>query len=104
MSKLAKSSADYWVFLLAGEQKRRDYVVVPRTELLRRLRAIHPNNARLQTYLWVTEDDNCWETRGLSKPQKRQIADGTFHDAQRDFTAYLNNWSALHSINETRDR
>jgi len=98
--KLEASIADYWVFVLAGFARRStDFVIVSPSELLKRLDAIHGTPKTIQTYLWVTENERCWETRGLNKVDKVAVAVDSFKDAQRDFTPYLNNWRALKDLN-----
>ena len=94
--KIAKSSAQFWIFALVGSKTRsHDYVVIKPADLLRRLDRIHGAENKFQVYLWVTEAKRCWETRGLPKPAQSEIARGAFVDAQRDFTEYLNNWSVV---------
>jgi|SRR6266700_148349 hypothetical protein len=97
--KIARSTADYWAFVLIGSKKRsRDFIFIEPADLLRRLEAVHGNQKRFQLYLWVTEEDRCWDARGLSKPERRQIAGGTFEDKDRDFTAYLDDWQMVKSL------
>ena len=98
--KLAKSPADYWVFVLQGFASRStDFVVVPRDKLLSRLDAIHGRQKVFQTYLWTTERDMCWETRGLSRAEELQVAHGSFGDADRNLTKWLNNWQPIALLN-----
>ena len=50
--KLAKSPADYWVFVLQGFANRTlDFVIVPPRELAKRLTSIHPRDKKVHTYL-----------------------------------------------------
>jgi hypothetical protein len=98
--KLAKSPAEYWIFVLQGFASRTtDFVVVPRNELLRRLDTIHGRQKLFQVYLWTTERNMCWETRGLSRAQELQVAHGSFADKKRDFTSWLNNWAPITQLN-----
>jgi hypothetical protein len=98
--KLQQSPADFWIFVLLGFARRTtDFVVVPPKELWRRFRAIQSARARrtkfIQSYLWVTEDDHCWETRGLTQADRLRVAEGRFRDSRRDFTKWLNDWSPI---------
>jgi len=103
--KLAQSPADYWVFVLQGFASRStDFVVVPRGELLKRLDAIHGRRKLFQVYLWTTERDLCWETRGLSRAQELQVAHGSFSDANRNLTQYLNNWTPVSQLSRRGGR
>ena len=98
--KLAKSSADFWVFVLQGFASRStDFVVVPRQELLGRLSAIHGAGKTTQTYIWVTGDQKCWETRGLKIPDQLLVANGDFVHGDRDLTQWLNNWDPIARLN-----
>jgi hypothetical protein len=94
--KIKASTADYWVFVLPGSKNRsRGFILIKPAELLRRLDAVHPKQRKdkpFQLYLWVTEKERCWDARNLSMENQRQIAEGTFEDKDRDYTAYLNDW------------
>lgn len=98
--KLRKSAADYWVFVLQGFASRTvDFVVIPPGELWRRLRKIHGQAKKIQSYLWVTETKRCWEARGLKRGDQLLIAHGEFRRRERDLTAWLNNWGAVGQLN-----
>jgi hypothetical protein len=98
--KLAKSPADYWVFVLQGFASRStDFVVVPRDELLKSLDAIHGRRKTIQVYIWVTERNKCWETRGLSRADQLRLAHGDFRHPHRDLTRWLNNWKPIVRLN-----
>jgi predicted nucleotidyltransferase len=97
--KIQKSPADYWIFVLhTFNQKNMQYVIIQPKELKQRLDALHPNVKSLQTYLWVTTDKNCWETRGLKKKDTDLIVTGNYNEkdnATRNFTEHLNNWAPI---------
>ncbi len=98
--KIAKSSADYWVFVLVGfERRSTDFVIIKPTKLLNRLDSIHTKAKTIQSYFWVTEKRKCWETRGLKKKEQIEIAQGQYSNKARDFSIYLNNWSPLQELN-----
>lgn len=98
--RLRSSPADYWVFVLQGFASRtEDFVVIPPGELWRRLRSIHGSQKTIQSYLWVTEGDQCWETRSLSRVDQLLIAHGGYRDRLRDLTRWLNNWSPVRRLN-----
>ena len=100
-SKIAASPADYWIFVLAGfERRSMDFVIITPAELLKRLDAIHPEKPKIcQTYFWVTEKHECWETRGLRRADQLLVAQGKFKDEERNFKAYLNNWGPIKELN-----
>jgi hypothetical protein len=98
--KLRNSPADFWIFVLLGFGRRTtDYVVIPRRELSRRLRSIHGSPKIIQCYLWVTEQDCCWEARGLHREDQLEITQGKFRQKHRDFTKWLNNWTPVEKLN-----
>jgi hypothetical protein len=98
--KLQSSSADFWVFVLVGFARRTtDYVIVPTKELRRRLRSIHGPHKVIQSYLWVTMHDRCWETRGLRRADQLHTANGNYRNTVRDFTECLNRWTPIARLN-----
>lgn len=99
--EIAKSRADYWVFVLIGFANRSaDYIIINPKTLLRRLDAIHGKaTSKFQVYLWVTRKNMCWETRGLKRLEHVKIADKTFRSGVRNFSRYLNNWGRIKALN-----
>jgi hypothetical protein len=99
--KLEKSTANLWVFVLLGFNRRSvDFIVIPPKELLRRLKSIHgPGERVFQCYLWVTEENQCWEARGLPQKDQLRIADGWYKESRRDFTKWLNAWKPVAKLN-----
>lgn len=98
--KLVSSVADYWVFVLVGSEHRStDFVVIPPRDLRKRLDTIHGKPKTIQSYLWVTEKEKCWETRGLKRHEQLLISQGQFVDPPRNFTPYLNNWEPIKKLN-----
>jgi hypothetical protein len=98
--KLRGSPADYWVFVLHGfEGRTNDFVIVPRMPLWQRLRSIHGSQKTIQSYLWVTEEERCWETRGLDGRDQRRVIDDLYDAPKRDFTKWLNVWDPVSTLN-----
>ena len=101
-TKIEKSSAQFWLFVLIGSKTRsRDYVLIEPSELLKRLKDVHPQDyarGKFQVYLWVTEKGRCWETRGLARDDQLRIAEGKFQNTERDLTKYLNNWKMIENL------
>jgi len=100
--KLSESPADYWVFVLLDfKGHSTDFIVMPPEELQKRLTLIHGSQKKMiQSYLWVTETEHCWETRGLPLDAQRKIADGSYQDSTRNLTKWLNNWSPVAGLND----
>lgn len=98
-SKLRSSPADFWVMVLLGFGRRTaDFIIIPTLLLRKRLQAMHGSQKIIQSFLWVTENECCWETRGLQRDQPLRILDDRFHDSDRNFTRWLNNWSPLNRV------
>jgi len=98
--QIETSRAEYWIFVLVGFANRSsDFIVIKPHDLLRRLNSIHGRaTQKFQSYLWVTQQGKCWETRGLNRSDQLLIAKKTFADDARDFTAYLNNWAPVRAL------
>jgi len=93
--KMKNSKADYWVLVLYRFQTRdSDFMVIPPKRLIELYSSLGRTDKTINSYLWVTNDKHkmCWETRDLFKNDKRQIAQGKFRDASRNWTKYLNKW------------
>ena len=96
--KLADSSANFWVFVLHSfNQKTMQHVIIQPKELYRRLNLLHSKTKIIQTYLWVTTIETCWETRGLKKDQQDAIVNNDILkiDENRNFSQFLNNWEPV---------
>jgi len=101
--KLRTSTADLWALVLIGFANRtNDFIIIPPKELYRRLDALHPKEKRLQTYLWVTESAQCWETRGLRREDRSLVAKSKFANATRNFSRYLNDWRSVARLDSQR--
>jgi hypothetical protein len=91
--KLAASPANYWVMVLYQFHSRKfDFVVVPPEALLSRYNEIVGRPETIQSYLWVTKQGRCWETRGLAATDLDKVSTGKYKSKARDFTQYLNVW------------
>ena len=99
--KIANSKADYWVFVLVGFERRTDFIIIKPTELLARFKKMRRKGKTIQSYLWVTEKDQCWEARDLEREDdKLAIAQGRYSkNPDRDFSEYLNNWNPVQALN-----
>lgn len=96
--KLRNSPADIWVFVLLGfAAQTADFVIIPTRELWHRLHSIHGSHKHkmIQSYLCVTQQNRCWETRGLNHEELHKIAEGEYREPKRDLTKWLNVWSPL---------
>jgi hypothetical protein len=97
--KMNNSSAKLWILVLYRFSYRDyDFVVIEPKELLSQYIDIGIKSRIIQSYVWVTEDNSCWETRGLNKSDQEAIALNNYNNQKRNLTKYLNNWSPLENI------
>ena len=99
--QIEKSRAQYWIFVLVGFANRStDFIIIKPDDLLIRLDAVHGKPAKkFQSYLWVTQQGKCHETRGLNRSDQLLIAEKNYNNNPRDFTAYLNNGTPVKALN-----
>ncbi|MBX3133437.1 MAG: hypothetical protein KF689_08660 [Gemmatimonadaceae bacterium] len=100
--KLAASKAEFWVLVLQGfAHQSTDCVVIPRAALLRFLTRLHGKTGNIiQTYITVTADGRCYESRGLSKRERLGIASKVSPIPKaRDLTPWLNDWTPVKRLN-----
>jgi len=72
--KIAQSTADIWILVLLGFEKSTfDFVIIPPSELRKRLEQLHPRLEKYQTYVWVTKQERAWLTRGITKEEQFKI-------------------------------
>lgn len=96
--KIQQSKADFWVFVLYSFNKKdSQYLIIKPELLLQRLKALNKVGKSLQIYFWVTNKNTSWETRGLSKVDQKNLADGNYTNQIRDFSEYLGNWEQVFS-------
>ncbi|WP_422623266.1 hypothetical protein [Rhodoferax sp.] len=98
--KIAKSAADYWVFVLVSHERKMkpQFIVIPPAELLKRLIAIHGQSKNYHFYPWVTKSKIALDGRGLLKAEKKALAAGSLALGHRDLSKFLGDWSALQRI------
>lgn len=100
--QIKDSRAQYWVFVLFGfATSSTEFIFINPAELGERLNAIHGDTVnKFQSYLWVTHQRRCFETRGLSPLNRRLIAEGQFEDKTRDFSEYLDKWGPIRALDD----
>lgn len=99
---IAKSTADYWVIVLVSHERKMQpqFIVIPPSELLKRLVSIHGKSKNYQVYPWVMKSKVALEGRGLLKAEKKALAAGSLALGDRDLSEFLGKWRALESIAE----
>jgi len=103
--KIAKSMADFWVFVLISHERNMEpqFIVIPPSELLKRLMAIHGQSKNYHFYPWITKSKTqskiALDGRGLLKMDKKNLETGLLDLGQRDLSDFLSNWSMLENLN-----
>ena len=87
--KLEDSTADYWVFVIMDDARRRvfHHIVIEPKELLRRLVSVYGDQKRYTAYFLVTDNGSVYDWRGLQAK-----ANHTAVHTDRDYTQYLDAW------------
>lgn len=98
--KIEKSPAEWWVIVLVSHERKMkpQFIVIPPSELLSRLVQIHGKSKKYHFYPWVTKSGLCLEGRGLRKPERALLANGTLQLGPRVLSTFLNNWSCLQNL------
>jgi hypothetical protein len=92
-SKIRKSQADLWVFVILTLKHEEHFVVIPTRELRKR---IPRGGSKIwHLYLAVFDDESCYEVRNLSKEEKLDLHHRGVRDRRRDFSEWLEHWDLL---------
>lgn len=94
--KIEKSNADYWVLVnYDGFKKSTDYIFIKPKELISKFISLGRNSHRIESYVLVTNDLKCYETRGLKKKEFNTLLSGGLEKKERDLTPYLERWDII---------
>jgi hypothetical protein len=94
--KITMSKANYWIFVLNKFYSvEMEFIIIKPNELVKIYNRLRRKQKRIQSYIWVTEKNKCWETRGLGKRDQILIANHSYMNKKRDLTPYLNNWKPI---------
>jgi hypothetical protein len=100
-SKIEKSTADYWVFILVAHDKKikpRHIVISPK-ELLKKLIQVHTKSPKYNFYLWIRDADHlALDGRGLSRQDKSLLMDGKFALGSRNYSTFIEKWDPLKKL------
>ena len=92
-TKIRRSRADLWVFVILTLRHEQHFVLVPTRDLRRR---IPPRVGRKwNLYLWVLDDGSCYQVRGLGEGERRKLSRHGVRESRRDFSRWLEDWSHL---------
>lgn len=94
--KIKNSIADYWVFVnYDGFHRSSDFIFIEPQNLLKIFKSLGRNGKRIDSYLMVTNDKKCYETRNLSKKEFPRLLNGGLRKTTRDLTSYLERWDII---------
>lgn len=94
-TKIEHSQADFWVFVLYSFQKKsNDFIIIKPQDLLKLFDNLN-RTGNPHCYITVTENNQAFETRGISHKQMQMLCDDEFVDEARDLTLSLNNWEPI---------
>ena len=94
--KIRASPADLWVFVTLTLRQTPHFVIVPTTELARR---IPLKGGRMwNIYLIVLRNGKCYNKRELTKAEKRDLPSNGVKYERWDYTKYLGNWNLLGKV------
>jgi len=95
-NKIEQSTADLWVFVMQSfEYKTIESIVIRPKILLKRHDKIHGKSETIQLNLWLTNRNECWEIKWLTRAEKISISNDSYSNNGRNFKRYLNNWTEL---------
>ena len=99
-AKIQSSEADYWLFVFQPfAEYRARFMLIKPIDLLKRITAIHGKREKFDLYFTVTQQNRCFETRGLKDGERRNIVVAPTGNPKRDFTAYLDAWGPIEKLN-----
>ena len=94
--KIRLSKADYWVLVNYDGMKRDvDFLFIKPSKLLAIYDSLGRSGKRIESYVLVTKDNNCYETRGIGKKQLESILTGVLDNTNRDLKLYLEDWNII---------
>ena len=94
--KIVESKADYWVFVnYDGFERTIDYLFFKPSELIERFDSLGRTGDRIECYIMVTKDGNCYETRGINKSNQDEILDGSLKGTNRDLKDFFERWKVI---------
>ena len=97
-SKIRKSAADLWVFVILTLKHKEHFVVIPKRDLQKRIPA--KPRKRWDLYLWVYDDGSCYQVRDLNPEDRFGTIRRGVRDKRRDFCEWLENWRVLEKLSK----
>lgn len=95
-TKILKSRADVWIFVVLTMRHDPHFILVPLNELKRRIPRPIPRIWHM--YLTIYRGSRAFDTRGLRSQEILACPLRGVKDLRRDYTACLENWSLLTNL------
>lgn len=96
---IRESDANYWILVMQSHAiSRPQFLIIKPNTLLERLICYHGEKTKYDLYFWVTTKGRCLEMRGLRKNQKKEIIKNPSTMPHRDFSEFIDDWSALEEL------
>jgi len=94
--KVRQSQADLWVFVFMTLRHERYFVLLPTSELRKRI----PRScgAKWNLYLWAYADGSCYQVRDLNLEGRLNAVHRGVQDRYRDFSNWFENWQLLEKL------
>lgn len=94
--KIEESQADFWIFALHSfTAKEVKHVIIRPKKLLEIYDVLKRSDQRIQSYIWVTKSNMCWETRDLKKTDHLKIINGDYVCEHRNMSSFLEDWDPI---------
>lgn len=91
--KIRQSEADLWVFVFMTLRHERYFVLIPTTELRKRIP--RSSKSKWNLYLWACADGACYQVRDLNREGRLDAVRRGVKDRSQDFSKWFENWSLL---------
>jgi hypothetical protein len=95
-TKIRKSPADLWVFVILTLKHEEDFLVIPTRDLRKRIP--RGSQSKWNLYLWVFDDGSCYQVRDLGREETMDIPHRSVRNRHRDFSEWLESWNLLHKL------
>jgi len=94
--KVRRSQADLWVFVFMTLRHETYFVVIPTTELQKRMP--RGPGGKWNLYLWAYADGSCYQVRNLNLMGRLSAVRRGVQDPKRDFSKWFDNWKLLEKL------
>jgi len=94
--KIENSKADYWVMVnYDGVKKNTDFLFIKPQDLLTKYDSLGRTGKRIESYIMVMNNGECYETRGMRKREMNTILSGSLSNTNRCLKPYIEEWGVI---------